>query len=183
MFHYLCRHFNALALAGLMIPAHLEYFCGSRPPATAEIDGDADRSPTRYSSYYDPFYNMDRFFGGVDRAFENPERLLDGPGNAASYIVQPRMDVHEDTKRKTATATLEVPGLRREDLRIDIRDDGWLTISGETKSSSDTNDEKEYALRERRYGEIKAALKDGVLSVTFPKAEESRASSRRLRIL
>ncbi len=72
-----------------MIPAHLEYFCGSRPPAVAEIDGgDAEHSPARYSWYYDPFYNVDRFFGAVDRAFEHPERLLDGPAN--TYIMQPR---------------------------------------------------------------------------------------------
>ncbi|KAF8908689.1 hypothetical protein CPB85DRAFT_1435978 [Mucidula mucida] len=158
MFHYLCRHFNALALAGLMIPAHLEYFCGSRPPAVAEIDGgDAEHSPARYSSYYDPFYNVDRFFGAVDRAFEHPERLLDGPAN---HI--------------------------------------YATQNGREKIFASTHkDEKEYAIRERRYGrfertikvpkgvkdkEIKASLKDGVLSVTFPKAEETRASSRRLKI-
>ncbi len=69
------------------------------------------------------------------------------------------MDVHEDIQRKTVTATLEVPGLRREDLRIDVRDDGWLTISGETKFSSDTKDEKEYAIRERRYGRFERTIK------------------------
>ncbi|KAL0069838.1 hypothetical protein AAF712_003108 [Marasmius tenuissimus] len=92
------------------------------------------------------------------------------------------MDLHEDNEKNIVTATYELPGLKKEDVNIDVHD-GRLTVSGETKISSD-HEENGYAIRERRFGkfsrtlqlprgvkedEIKASLENGVLTVTFPK--------------
>ncbi|KAK1235198.1 hypothetical protein PQX77_001584 [Marasmius sp. AFHP31] len=132
--------------------------------------------------YYEPFYNFDRFF---DEAFSprNAQRYEGGNGdNKVARSVKPRMDLHEDNEKNIVTATYELPGLKKEDVNIDIHD-GRLTVSGETKVSSD-HEENGYAVRERRFGkfsrtlqlprgvkedEIKASLEDGVLTVTFPK--------------
>ena len=92
------------------------------------------------------------------------------------------MDLHEDAEKNLVTATFELPGLKKEDISIDVHN-GRLTVSAESKLSSEHN-ENGYAVRERRYGklsrtlqlpqglkeeEIKASVENGVLTVTFPK--------------
>ena len=92
------------------------------------------------------------------------------------------MDVHEDKEKNVVTATFELPGLKKEDVNIDIQN-SVLTISGETKVD-ETKEQDGYAVRERRFGkfsrsipvpqgikedEIKASLDNGVLSVSFPR--------------
>lgn len=93
-----------------------------------------------------------------------------------------RMDLHEDAEKNLVTATFELPGLKKEDISIDVHN-GRLTVSAESKLSSE-HDENGYAVRERRFGrlsrtlqlpqglkeeEIKASVENGVLTVTFPK--------------
>ena len=66
------------------------------------------------------------------------------------------MDVHEDVKNNSVTATFELPGLRKEDVNIDIHNN-ILTISGESKVTSD-RDENGWAVRERRYGKFSRSI-------------------------
>ena len=66
------------------------------------------------------------------------------------------MDIHEDAKSNVVTATFELPGLTKEDVNIDIRNN-VLTISGETNQSSD-REESGYAVRERRYGKFSRSI-------------------------
>ena len=66
------------------------------------------------------------------------------------------MDVHEDAKSNTVTATFELPGLKKEDVNIDVHNN-VLTISGESKISSE-RDENGYAVRERRYGRFERSI-------------------------
>jgi HSP20 family protein len=92
------------------------------------------------------------------------------------------MDLHEDAEKNLVTATFELPGLKKEDISIDVHN-GRLTVSAESKLSTE-HDENGYAVRERRFGklsrtlqlpqglneeEIKASVENGVLTVTFPK--------------
>lgn len=67
-----------------------------------------------------------------------------------------RMDVHEDEKANQVTASFELPGLKKEDVNIDVRNN-LLTVSGESKISSE-REEGGYAVRERRYGKFSRAL-------------------------
>lgn len=66
------------------------------------------------------------------------------------------MDVHEDQKNNAVTATFELPGLKKEDVQIDLHNN-VLTVSGESRLSND-RDENGYAVRERRYGKFSRAL-------------------------
>lgn len=83
--------------------------------------------------------------------------------------------------------TTDVPGMSADDVDIEIRND-YLTISGQTteETRSDDENEKKYHRIERRSGsfsrtirlpcevnqnEVQAELKDGVLTVTMPKAD------------
>ena len=66
------------------------------------------------------------------------------------------MDIHEDEKQNLITATFELPGLKKEDVNIDIHNN-LLTISGETKVTTE-NDENGYVVRERRFGKFSRSV-------------------------
>lgn len=98
------------------------------------------------------------------------------------------MDLHENAEGNSVTATFELPGVRKEDVSIDVRD-RHLVVTGEMHHDAE-RDEHGYAIRERRFGrfsrtlqlpqgvkdgEIKAAMENGVLTVTFPRSAPEAA--------
>jgi HSP20 family protein len=97
----------------------------------------------------------------------------------------PALDVHDN--KDTFTVTLEAAGLRKDDFDISYHD-GALSVSGERKAENEAT-ERNYFRRERFFGrfsrsvslpadvkadQITATYKDGVLTVTLPKAEEAK---------
>jgi len=66
------------------------------------------------------------------------------------------MDLHENDESNSVTATFELPGFKKEDICIDVRN-GRLTVAAESRGSSE-HEERGYALRERRYGKFSRAL-------------------------
>jgi HSP20 family protein len=66
------------------------------------------------------------------------------------------LDIHHDDKANTVTATFDLPGLKKEDVTIDINNN-ILTVSGETKADAQ-HDEEGYTLRERRYGKFSRSM-------------------------
>lgn len=99
----------------------------------------------------------------------------------------PSLDVAET--ETTLEITTDVPGYKADEIQIDVGE-GFLTISGEHKEDSRTEESgKKYLRVERRLGhfsrsvaltcgvkedKVKAELKDGVLSIILPKSDESR---------
>jgi HSP20 family protein len=67
-----------------------------------------------------------------------------------------RMDLHQDVQNNTVTATIELPGLNKDNVHIDVHDSS-LNISGETKLASE-QEEIGYAVRERKYGKFSRRL-------------------------
>lgn len=97
----------------------------------------------------------------------------------------PALDVSE-TKDSVVVST-ELPGVPKENVQVTF-DDGVLSISGERKQEV-VSDDATCHLRERVQGRferhvrlpkpidvaaVKAAYKDGVLTITLPKAVEAR---------
>ncbi|THH15872.1 hypothetical protein EW146_g4674 [Bondarzewia mesenterica] len=141
--------------------------------------------------FYEPFYSLSDF----DRLFEDafsartPETRLQPSGKAlTSGVFRPTMDVHENKEANTVTAMFELPGLKKEDVEIDVHNNR-ITISGESKMDSERTEEG-WAIRERRYGkfsrsvplpqgikpeEIKASMDNGVLTVTYPRSAPEAA--------
>lgn len=66
------------------------------------------------------------------------------------------MDLHENAEKNLVAATFELPGLKKDDVEIDVHN-GRLAISAESKISSEHED-RGYAVRERRYGKIGRTL-------------------------
>ena len=67
-----------------------------------------------------------------------------------------RMDIHENPETNLITATFELPGLRKEDVHIDLHKNR-LIISGETSFASD-KEESGFVLKERRRGKFSRSL-------------------------
>lgn len=119
----------------------------------------------------------------LDRIFD---QLGSGWSSLAEVGLTPRMDLVET--KEALELTFELPGLKEEDVKIAV-DDGLLTVSGEKKAESETEDRNQRVV-ERSYGAfervvslprnvdanaIKATLADGVLKVIAPKTAESSA--------
>ena len=66
------------------------------------------------------------------------------------------MDVHEDKEKNIITASFELPGLKKEDVHIDVHN-SVLTVSGETKVD-ETKEQDGYAVRERRFGRFSRSI-------------------------
>ncbi len=120
---------------------------------------------------------MDDLFGGFFRGFDGP---------FAGYKAWPAIDVAEEEDSIIVRA--EVPGCKADDINISVHGN-LLTISGEKKLSEEKK-EKGYYHVESSYGSFKreltlptdvdqskidATCKNGVLSVTLPKAEKAKA--------
>jgi len=152
------------------------------------------------SLYFEPIYSLSEFNRLFDDAFDSrssqgsaSQDQVTRAGNRGNLAVPFRsnVDVPASTENNQITAIFDLPGLKKEDVQIDVHNNR-LTISGESKSSAD-REEEGYAVRERRYGkftrtlplpagikaeEIKAAMENGVLTVTFPKVGAEQAAKR-----
>jgi HSP20 family protein len=123
--------------------------------------------------------------GDMFRDFMNLQFPFFPPDQAGTNTWSPALDVHDD--QDAFTVTLEAPGLKREDFEISWHD-GVLSMAGERKEEKET-EAKNCFRRERFFGhftrsislpsdvqsgKIAAAYRDGVLTVTLPKAEAAK---------
>ena len=98
----------------------------------------------------------------------------------------PALDLYQTSDN--VVAVVEIPGMKKEEIDISLHD-GMLTIAGE-RTSSTGEGEGEKAERTERFtgkfrrsislptrvdaGKVSATYKDGILTVTLPKAEEAK---------
>lgn len=120
----------------------------------------------------------------INRLFDLPSS--DDWGRESEFFGwAPAVDVYED--KDCVMVKAELPGMKKEDIDISLHE-GSLIISGERKSESTVN-EGESSRSERFFGRfqrslelprpvdpnnVKASYKDGILTVTLPKTEESK---------
>jgi HSP20 family protein len=120
-------------------------------------------------------------FGRLANLQDELDRLFEAPLTAWA----PALDVHED--KDSFSVRVELPGMKREDIEVSLHD-GALVISGE-RNEEKTTEGTEVHRQERFYGKfsraltlpaavsgdkVKAQYKDGILTVTLPKAEEAK---------
>ena len=116
-------------------------------------------------------------------------RLFDSPaGNGGSDVFNtwaPALDLYED--KDSLVLRAEIPGIKKEDIDISIHDN-VISVSGERRNekkyeASQTSREERFFGRFTRSlklpkqvdtSKVKASYKDGVLTVTLPKAEEAK---------
>jgi HSP20 family protein len=122
----------------------------------------------------------------MDDLFNSFFRGLDTPFSLLGEKTWPAVDVAE--KDDAIVVRAEVPGCKPEDVDISVYGN-TLTLSGEKKESHEANGDGYYHM-ESTWGsfrrdiplpaevdqeKIEAVVKDGVLSVTLPKAEKAKA--------
>ncbi|MCI0513228.1 Hsp20/alpha crystallin family protein [candidate division KSB1 bacterium] len=105
--------------------------------------------------------------------------------NTGSYLWEPPADIVENVDNYEIN--LELPGIQREDVKINLVEN-TLTVRGE-KKQTEKIDEKKYYRIERRFGnfqrtfqlptevdaaKVSATFKDGMLTITLIKKEETK---------
>ncbi|QXM05133.1 Hsp20/alpha crystallin family protein [Crassaminicella indica] len=125
-------------------------------------------------SFFDEFFN-DSWF--MPMSMQNSQMKVDIKENEKEYFLE-----------------AELPGVNKEDINIDLRDD-YLTIS--VKSNEVIHEEREnYIRKERRYGSmsrsfyvdniehegVEAKFENGILTIKLPKKEIKEVKSRRIDI-
>lgn len=125
-------------------------------------------------------FNFNRDYDSVFDEFLN-NRFLE----PREIEMSPRINVEENDNEWVISA--ELPGVPKDNVKVNFQDN-VLTISGEKKFEKEDKD-KNYHRIERSYGKFSRSLtvnspvlsdkigaeyKDGVLTVTLPKAEEAK---------
>jgi len=120
-------------------------------------------------------------FGRLTSLQDELDQLFEAPMTAWA----PALDVRED--KESFSIRVELPGMKREDIEVALQN-GALVISGERKEEK-IHEGTEVHRQERFYGKfsraltlpaavtgdkVKAQYKDGILTVTLPKAEEAK---------
>jgi HSP20 family molecular chaperone IbpA len=97
--------------------------------------------------------------------------------------MMPRVDVYETDEKVVLVA--EMPGVRKEDLKVEVRDN-LLKIRGEKTPPSfegeEVSGEIRYGVYERNFvlspvldlGKVSASYENGMLFITLPKREEAK---------
>lgn len=130
---------------------------------------------------------LDDVFGDLMKGFWVKPVAVPGNGELTMKV-----DVAEDDKAYTIRA--DVPGVKKEDIQIDV-EGGQVSIRAEVKRESEKKDGEKVLHSERYYGMVsrsmslpvdvdtqgaKAEYKDGVLNLTLPK--KAAKSARRVSV-
>jgi Molecular chaperone (small heat shock protein) len=162
----------------------------SRKAATNVQHGSSDK--TRDTS----LTPISSFFHDLDDFFQRP--LMSHP-SIMPFLKQ--LDWIDDMRRKNYfpeyhvkaeedkhILSLDLPGVKLDDLKVQVKDDNLLHISGGRKSESEDGSQSEMKFdKQFKFGEtidtknIIANLKDGVLRVTLPKIPKSELPADNIR--
>lgn len=133
---------------------------------------------------------LDKVMQGLPNFFETP---FSSKTHCEGLFLCPAVNVVED--KETFKAEFEMPGMDETDIKVTVAN-GVLTVKGEKEVSS-KNGDKNYTLREIRYGSYErsmqlpeyvdadkaaATFKKGMLWVTLPKKDKNAKSERDLKI-
>ncbi|KAI4299480.1 hypothetical protein L6164_032939 [Bauhinia variegata] len=148
----------------------------------------------RRSNIFDPF-SLDVWDPFQGFPF-NGSSIANVPSSAreTNAIAGARVDWKETPEAHVFKA--DVPGLKKEEAKVEVEDDRVLLISGERSREEEHKDDQWHRI-ERSCGkfmrkfrlpenakldQIKAAMEDGVLTVTVPKQQEKKPEIKSIQI-
>lgn len=132
------------------------------------------------------FMDMDRMFG----SFGFPSLGISGIVGMPTMF-RPNVDIASNDN--SYVITVEVPGMDEQDIRLNVSEDGMLTITGE-KRLDNIEDRKDVVATECSYGvfqrtlslpedvdskNIEAQFRNGVLTITCPRKPEQQKLQKR----
>jgi HSP20 family protein len=120
-------------------------------------------------------------------------RMVEDFWLGASDAFVPPVNVREDDGE--VVATVELPGMKQDDIEVTVRQDG-IRIAGERKEESETKEEDYYCLessygRFARYVDLpaevdeskaEATFTDGILKIKMPKSEDSKTRAKKIAV-
>jgi HSP20 family protein len=134
---------------------------------------------------WSPFRHLSMLRDEIDRLFDTPLNALTGSSQQFLSGWLPAVDLFEERDHLVLRA--ELPGMNKEDIDISLHGD-VLTLSGERKE--DAKFEKAETYRAERFlgrfqrtftlpvavdpNRVQASYRDGILTVTLPKAEQAK---------
>jgi len=144
----------------------------------------------------DPFRDLGDIQNEVNRLFDNffGRPAPQAQAGSMERVWAPAVDIHET--KDELVMNVEVPGVSEKDIHLSLTGD-MLTVKGERHWNQDVKQDN-YHRAERWYGrfertlplpipvqadKVKASYRDGVLTVTFPKAEEIKAKEIKIDVL
>ena len=143
--------------------------------------------PASQESSANPLLTLHR---EMNRLFDDVFRGFDTPGLWGGNIAWPQLEVQEaDSEYRV---TVELPGLEEKDVEV-LFEDGVLILRGEKRAETE---DRSRAFSERVYGRferrlalgdidenrVQARFRNGILTVTAPKSEQSRSRVKRIAI-
>jgi HSP20 family protein len=133
---------------------------------------------------WDPFATLPKLQDRINSIFEEAFPVSPDDGAPSMCDWRPPVDTFEEGE--TIVITAELPGVKKENVSIDIKDN-TISISGERILEENISDKK-YFRRERCHGRfyrafslpetadpnrISASFKDGLLKIVIHRSEET----------
>ena len=132
----------------------------------------------------------------INRAFDNFFNILDYPLTPLGDFdfIEPKIEMIDGENNVQIQA--ELPGMKDDDIDIDVSDDGFLTIRGEKHNDFEEKSEGMY-FSERSYGmvsrtvalpsdvdmdKIDAKFTNGVLKINLPKTELAKQKIHKIKV-
>lgn len=120
--------------------------------------------------------------------------MVDFPHHHKTSELEPKIEVSEN--KDAVTVSAELPGIDAKDIDLQISSDGYLTISGEKKTTKEHNNTDNY-FSEIYYGMVKrtiplpwdldynkadAKYNDGIVSIEIPKTQVEKAKVKKINV-
>nr|ACG36285.1 16.9 kDa class I heat shock protein 1 [Zea mays] len=149
-------------------------------------------SLVRRSSVFDPF-SVD-LFDPFDSMFRSIVPSSSSSGSETAAFASARIDWKETPEAHVFKADL--PGVKKEEVKVEVEDGNVLLISGQRSREKEDKGDKWHRVERssgqfvRRFRlpenakteEVRAALENGVLTVTVPKAEVKKPEVKSIQI-
>ncbi len=136
---------------------------------------------------WQPFSELMNVYDRLNRLFDS-DLFADFERERSLAHWSPQTDIYETNE--SYVIKMELPGFKKDELSVEFNDD-TLTVKGERKQDNEVKKENYHRI-ERYYGtfqrsftlprgidakKIDANLKDGILTLEIPKAEEAKAKA------
>uniref|UniRef100_A0A5B7ABQ4 Putative 17.class I heat shock protein-like n=1 Tax=Davidia involucrata TaxID=16924 RepID=A0A5B7ABQ4_DAVIN len=139
----------------------------------------------RRSNVFDPF-SLDIWDPFEGSPFSGTVANVPGTARETAAFANPRIDWKETPEAHILNA--DVPGLRKEEVKVEVVDERVLQISGERTREQEEKDDtwhrverscgkfiRRFRLPENaRMDQVKANMENGVLTVVIPKVEQKK---------
>lgn len=150
--------------------------------------------PQLYSPLAQLHTDIDKMFDSVFRGFGLPSPGTKSMQYHENVLLRPSVDVASTDKEYTIS--IEVPGVDEKDVKLELSQDGTLTVYGEKKREKEHKDKNFYRV-ERSFGSferilslpadadsdgINATFSNGVLTISCPRKAVAQTPTKQIEI-